>query len=179
MRFANIQSLLKVIGCQLESLTLEVDEEQGKGSELVFIARTCHNLKSLRILIGDKTLMGESNLCYDLPYFRKVERLIIEGSVHLHAFVFLWGHCRALKFLKMGSVVSNNGTSTNVLVPEVFSLLLQVCVYQPIIFQRPFNFSSSHTHCNKIEFFGPKIVILKWRKNSLFWRKNSDIFSGI
>ena len=156
MRFANIQSLLKVIGCQLESLTLEVDEEQGKGSELVFIARTCHNLKSLRILIGDKTLMGESNLCYDLPYFRKVERLIIEGSVHLHAFVFLWGHCRALKFLKMGSVVSNNGTSTNVLVPEVFSLLLQVCVYQPIIFQRPFNFSSSHTHCSIIDFWGQK-----------------------
>ena len=126
MRFVNVQSLLKVVGSQLESLTLEVDEEQGKGSELVFIAKTCSSLKSLRILIGDKTLMGESNLCYDLPYFRKVEKLVIEGSVHLHAFVFLWGHCRALKFLRMGSVVSNNGTSTNVLVYEVFTLLLQV-----------------------------------------------------
>ena len=39
MRFANVQSLLKVIGSQLESLTLEVDEEQGKGSELVFIGK--------------------------------------------------------------------------------------------------------------------------------------------
>ena len=39
MRFANIQSLLKVVGPQLESLTLEVDEEQGKGSELVFIGK--------------------------------------------------------------------------------------------------------------------------------------------
>ena len=126
MRFANIQSLLKVVGAQLESLTLEVDEEQGKGSELVFIARNCPNLIKLRILIGDKTLMGESNLCYDLPFFRKVERLTVEGSVHLHAFVFLWGHCKALKYLKMGSVVSNNGTNTNVLVYEVFTLLLQV-----------------------------------------------------
>ena len=80
----------------------------------------------MRILIGDKTLMGESNLCYDLPFFRKVERLTVEGSVHLHAFVFLWGHCKALKYLKMGSVVSNNGTNTNVLVYEVFTLLLQV-----------------------------------------------------
>ena len=57
MRFVNVQSLLKVVGSQLESLTLEVDEEQGKGSELVFIAKTCSSLKSLRILIGDKTLM--------------------------------------------------------------------------------------------------------------------------
>lgn len=126
MRFVNVQSLLLTIGNQLDYLTLEIDEEQGKGSELVFIAKCCSRLKSLRILIGDKTLMGESNLCYDLPYFRHVEKLIIEGSVHLHAFVFLWGHCRALKFLKMGSVVSNNGTSTNVLVYEVFTLLLQV-----------------------------------------------------
>ena len=104
------------------------------GSELVFIAKTCSNLKSLRVLIGDKTLMGESNLCYDLPYFRKVEKLIIEGSVHLHAFVFLWGHCRALKFLRMGSVVSNNGTSTNVLVYEVFTLLLQVILWNATCF---------------------------------------------
>ena len=126
MRFANIQSLLKVVGPKLESLTLEIDEEQGKGSELVFMARNCPNLKKIRILIGDKTLMGESNLCYDLPFFRKVERLTVEGSVHLHAFVFLWGHCKALKYLKMGSVVSNNGTNTNVLVYEVFTLLLQV-----------------------------------------------------
>ena len=74
MRFANIQSLLKVVGPKLESLTLEIDEEQGKGSELVFMARNCPNLKKIRILIGDKTLMGESNLCYDLPFFRKVER---------------------------------------------------------------------------------------------------------
>ena len=129
MRFSNVQSLLGVIGSQLEALTLEIDEEQGNGSELVFIARNCLNLKNLRILIGDKTLMGESNLCYDLPYFRKVETLTIEGSVHLHAFVFLWGHCRALRFLKMGSVVSNNGTNTNVLVYEVFTLLLQVNIY--------------------------------------------------
>ena len=45
MRFVNVQSLLKVVGSQLESLTLEVDEEQGKGSELVFIAKTCSSLK--------------------------------------------------------------------------------------------------------------------------------------
>merc|ERR1712018_866871 len=82
-------SLLKVVGPKLESLTLEIDEEQGKGSELVFMARNCPNLKKIRILIGDKTLMGESNLCYDLPFFRKVERLTVEGSVHLHAFIFM------------------------------------------------------------------------------------------
>ena len=53
----------------------------------------------------------------------------MEGAVHLHAFVFLWGHCKALKYLKMGSVVSNNGTNTNVLVYEVFTLLLQVMLF--------------------------------------------------
>jgi hypothetical protein len=128
MRLANVESLLKVVGPQLESLTLEVDEEQGSGSEIVYIARHCPTLKSLRILIGDKILKGEMILHYESQFFRKLERLSVDGSVHLHAFAFLWGHCRALKHLKMGAVVSNQGTNTNVLVYEVITLLLQVRV---------------------------------------------------
>ena len=49
MRFANIQSLLKVVGPQLESLTLEVDEEQGKGSELVFIGKVSNKMSIVPI----------------------------------------------------------------------------------------------------------------------------------
>ena len=35
-------------------------------------------------------------------FFRKVEHLTVEGDVHLNAFAFLWAHCQALKYLKIG-----------------------------------------------------------------------------
>ena len=35
-------------------------------------------------------------------FFRKLERLTVEGHVHLHGFAFLWGHCQALKYLRIG-----------------------------------------------------------------------------
>ena len=51
----------------------------------------------------------------------------MEGHVHLHGFAFLWGHCHALKYLRIGLVVSNELTNTNVLIMDVFTLLFQVC----------------------------------------------------
>ena len=68
----------------------------------------------------------------------------MEGHVHLHGFAFLWGHCQALKYLRIGKwivsvgradltifvplglVVSNELTNTNVLIMDVFTLLFQV-----------------------------------------------------
>lgn len=126
MKFANVKSLLRIVGDRLEALTLEVDEEQGSGSEIVHIARTCTNLKSLRLLIGDKILFGEMTLHFGSQFFRRLERLTVEGSVHLHGFAFLWGHCRNLKFMKIGAVVSNEVTTANVLIYDVFTLLFQV-----------------------------------------------------
>ena len=35
-------------------------------------------------------------------YIRKLERLTVEGNVHLHGFAFLWGHCHNLKYMKIG-----------------------------------------------------------------------------
>merc|ERR1719239_6594 len=57
---------------------------------------------------------------------RKLERLVVEGNVHLHGFAFLWGHCQNLKYLKIGLVISNELTNTNVLIQDVFNLLFQV-----------------------------------------------------
>merc|ERR1719430_484104 len=56
----------------------------------------------------------------------QLESLTVEGHVHLHGFAFLWGHCQALKYLRIGLVVSNELTNTNVLIMDVFTLLFQV-----------------------------------------------------
>jgi len=105
---------------------MEMDDEQGVGSEIVHLGRTCPNLLGLRILIGDKVLKGEMTLHFGSRFFRKLETLQVEGSVHLHAFAFLWGHCRRLKRLRTGLVISNELTSTNMLIHDVFTLLFQV-----------------------------------------------------
>ena len=102
MRLENIRSLLEVIGARLERLTVECDEEQGSGSEIVHIARSCPNITSLRLLLGDKVLKGEQTLHFGQTFFRKLERLTIEGNVHLHGFAFLWGHCQYLKYIRIG-----------------------------------------------------------------------------
>ena len=62
MRFDNVRALLAAVGPQLERLTVECDEEQGNGSEIVHLARHCPNITSLRILLGDKILRGEMTL---------------------------------------------------------------------------------------------------------------------
>jgi len=126
MKFENIRSLLVVVGPRLERLTVECDEEQGNGSEIVHLARNCPNIVSLRILLGDKILRGEMTLHFGQTFFRKLERLTVEGNVHLHGFAFLWGHCQALKYIRIGLVVSNELTNTNVLIQDVFTLLFQV-----------------------------------------------------
>merc|ERR1712066_276330 len=41
-------------------------------------------------------------------------------------FAFLWGHCTNLSYLRIGNVVSNEVTTTNVLIYDVFTLLFQV-----------------------------------------------------
>ena len=102
MRFENIKSLLAAVGPRLERLTVECDEEQGNGSEIVHIARHCPDISSLRILLGDKVLRGEMTLHFGQTFFRKLERLTVEGSVHLHGFAFLWGHCQNLKYIRIG-----------------------------------------------------------------------------
>jgi len=126
MKFENVKALLVVVGPRLEKLTVECDEEQGTGSEIVHLARHCTNIVSLRLLLGDKILRGEMTLHFGQTFFRKLERLTVEGNVHLHGFAFLWGHCQALKYIRIGLVVSNELTNTNVLIQDVFSLLFQV-----------------------------------------------------
>jgi len=126
MKFENVRSLLVVVGPRLQKLTVECDEEQGNGSEIVHLARNCPNISSLRILLGDKILRGEMTLHFGQTFFRKLERLTVEGNVHLHGFAFLWGHCQALKYIRIGLVVSNELTNTNVLIQDVFTLLFQV-----------------------------------------------------
>lgn len=126
MRFQNVKSLLLVIGHRLQKLTVECEEEQGNGSEIVHIARSCPNLVSLRIIVGEKILRGEMTLHFGSNFFRKLERLEVEGNIHLHGFAFLWGHCQNIKYIKIGLVVSNEVTSTNVLIQDVFTLLFQV-----------------------------------------------------
>ena len=103
-------SLLEVIGTRLERLTVECDEEQGNGSEIVHIARTCPNITSLRLILGDKVLRGEQTLHFGHTFFNKLEKLTVEGNVHLHGFAFLWGHCVNLKYIKIGNN-SNNSVS--------------------------------------------------------------------
>ena len=74
MKLENIRSLLEVIGSRLERLTVECDEEQGTGSEIVHIARTCPNITSLRLLLGDKVLKGEQTLHFGHTFFNKLEK---------------------------------------------------------------------------------------------------------
>ena len=68
----------------------------------LFIPRTCPNITSLRLLLGDKVLRGEQTLHFGQSFFRKLTRLTIEGNVHLHGFAFLWGHCQNLKYIRIG-----------------------------------------------------------------------------
>eukprot|EP00095_Tigriopus_kingsejongensis_P004785 maker-scaffold77_size404793-snap-gene-3.29 protein:Tk04785 transcript:maker-scaffold77_size404793-snap-gene-3.29-mRNA-1 annotation:"hypothetical protein" len=126
VKFVNALALLKAIGDRLRSLVIELDEEQGTGSEIVQIARHCPELRNLRLILGDKVLKGEMTLHFASVFFRHLEHLEIDGAVHLHAFAFLWGHCRSLKSLKMGLVVSNDTAGSNVLIFDVFTLLFQV-----------------------------------------------------
>ena len=51
---------------------------------------------------------------------------MVEGSVLLHGFAFLWGHCRNLRYMKIGHVVSNEVGTNNVLSYDVWYLLFQV-----------------------------------------------------
>ena len=126
MKFANVKALLTAVGPRLEILTLEMDEDQGNGSEIVHIGKHCPKLKSLRLLIGDKVLRGETTLHYGCNYFSALEHLSVEGSVHLHAFAFLWGNARNLQTMRLGLVVSTEIIITNVLIYDVFQLLYQV-----------------------------------------------------
>ncbi len=126
MRFANVRPLLAVVGPQLTSLTLEMGEEQGVGSEIVHLGRCCPELRQLKLLLGDCVLKGEMTLHFGSLFFRRLERLTVEGSVHLHAFAFLWGHCRKLRHMQIGLVISNELTNTNMLIHDVFTLLFQV-----------------------------------------------------
>ena len=82
MKFENVRSLLVVVGPRLQKLTVECDEEQGNGSEIVLLARNCPNISSLRTLLGGKILRGET---LGQTFFRKLERLTgdVEGNVHL------------------------------------------------------------------------------------------------
>jgi len=70
MRLENIRSLLEVVGLRLDRLTVECDEEQGSGSEIVHMARSCPNLTQLRLLLGDKVLRGEQTLHFGQTFFR-------------------------------------------------------------------------------------------------------------
>ncbi len=126
MRFANVRSLLRVVGARLSSLTLEMADEQGVGSEIVHLGRTCPNLRTLKLILGDNVLHGEMTLHFGSQFFRQLEHLTVEGSVHLHAFAFLWGHCRRLRYMRIGLVVSHELTNTNMLIHDVFTLLFQV-----------------------------------------------------
>ena len=62
MRFDNVRALLATVGTQLQKLTVEFNDKQGNGSEVVHLARHCPNLANLRILLGDKTLRGDTTL---------------------------------------------------------------------------------------------------------------------
>ena len=44
MRFDNVRALVTTVGPRLEKLTVECDEEQGTGSEIVHLARHCSNI---------------------------------------------------------------------------------------------------------------------------------------
>ena len=68
----------------------------------------------------------EEFFLFQTPFFRQLERLTVEGSVLLHGFAFLWGHCRNLRYMKIGHVVSNEVGTNNVLSYDVWYLLFQV-----------------------------------------------------
>ena len=40
-------------------------------------------------------------------FFRKLERLTVEGDVHLNAFAFLWAHSQELKYLRIGRLLTH------------------------------------------------------------------------
>ena len=71
-----------------------MDEEQGDGTEMHHLAEHCPNLTSLRLLLGDKILRADLPLGFNSGYFSKLEKLHVVGSVHFHAFAFLWGYCK-------------------------------------------------------------------------------------
>eukprot|EP00094_Tigriopus_californicus_P010814 TCALIF_10431-PA protein Name:"Protein of unknown function" AED:0.01 eAED:0.01 QI:0/0.5/0.33/0.66/0.5/0.33/3/50/1148 len=124
--FVNVKALIQAVGGQLRALVIEMDEEQGTGLEIVHIARHCPELRSLRMIMGDKILRGEMTLHFGSVFFRHLESVEVDGSVHLHAFAFFWGHCRSLRHLKLGLVVSNEIVGNNVLIFDVFTLLFRV-----------------------------------------------------
>lgn len=84
MRFGNVRSLLSVAGPSLTTLTLEMGEEQGVGSEIVHLGRTCPNLRVLKLILGDNILKGEMTLHFGSQFFRyesyKKEILHLVGS---------------------------------------------------------------------------------------------------
>ena len=76
-------------------------------------------------------------------FFRKLEHLTVEGDVHLNAFAFLWAHCQALKYLRIGRnwaanmshqlnyvvsglVIADEMTNENVIIIDVFTALFRV-----------------------------------------------------
>ena len=88
-------------------------------------------------------------------FFRKLERLTVEGDVHLNAFAFLWAHCQALKHLRIGRhwaanachqlnyvasglVIADEMTNENVIIIDVFTALFRVgqCASHMISFSK-------------------------------------------
>ena len=87
--------------------------------------------------------MNLTTKCKPQTFFRKLERLTVEGDVHLNAFAFLWAHCQALKYLRIGRhclldrchglnyvasglVIAEEMTNSNVLIMDVFTALFRV-----------------------------------------------------
>ena len=101
-------------------------------------------------------------------FFRKLERLTVEGDVHLNAFAFLWAHCQALKHLRIGRhwaanachqlnyvasglVIADEMTNENVIIIDVFTALFRVgqCASHIISFYRRV-FTISFVQLNKM-----------------------------
>ena len=87
--------------------------------------------------------MNLTTICTFQTFFRKLEHLTVEGDVHLNAFAFLWAHCQALKYLRIGRhcllgrchglnyvalglVIADEMTNANVLIMDVFTALFRV-----------------------------------------------------
>ena len=54
------------------------------------------------MVVNNCRLEEEHQQTAGVLYIRKLERLTVEGNVHLHGFAFLWGHCHNLKYMKIG-----------------------------------------------------------------------------
>ena len=107
-------------------------------------------------------------------FFRKVEHLTVEGDVHLNAFAFLWAHCQALKYLKIGKtyiiiylkidtmtardqqiyshilfisglVIADEMTNANVLIMDVFTALFRVSIQVAILKPQRLTFYSQRS----------------------------------